>query len=92
MKAGSLDEQKTMADLFSNDQAISEDRPLADRMRPATLGDFSGQLHLLEDGKPLRRALDQARGRRAHPLRRDPARTRGVRGLPLHVALERGAQ
>ncbi len=50
-----------MADLFANDQAISEDRPLADRMRPATLGDFSGQLHLLEEGKPLRRALDQGR-------------------------------
>jgi len=50
-----------LADLFSNEQVSPEDRPLADRMRPATLGDFSGQLHLLEEGKPLRRALEQGR-------------------------------
>ena len=37
------------------------DRPLADRMRPATLGEFAGQTHLLEEGKPLRRAIEQGR-------------------------------
>lgn len=31
--------------------------PLADRMRPHTIGQFSGQLHLLGEGKPLREAI-----------------------------------
>ena len=30
-------------------------RPLADRMRPASLDEFVGQVHLLGEGKPLRR-------------------------------------
>ncbi len=39
--------------------AASEDwRPLADRRRPASLGDFVGQSHLLAPGKPLRRMLE----------------------------------
>ncbi len=46
-------------DLFSNEAAV--DRPLADRMRPARLEEFTGQHHLLEAGKPLRRALEQGR-------------------------------
>ncbi len=33
-------------------------RPLADRMRPATLAQFVGQSHLLAPGKPLRRLLE----------------------------------
>jgi len=33
-------------------------RPLADRMRPATLDEFVGQSHLLAPGKPLRRLLE----------------------------------
>lgn len=37
------------------------DRPLADRMRPASLEEFYGQGHLLRDGKPLQRAIDQGR-------------------------------
>ena len=32
-------------------------RPLADRMRPATLDDYIGQHHLLAEGKPLRQAI-----------------------------------
>lgn len=36
-------------------------RPLADRMRPANLNEFAGQSHLLDEGKPLRRALEQGR-------------------------------
>ena len=39
----------------------ASDRPLADRMRPATLAEFSGQRHLLEAGKPLVRAIEQGR-------------------------------
>lgn len=31
--------------------------PLATRRRPATLNDYIGQLHLLAEGKPLRRAI-----------------------------------
>ena len=48
-----------MTDLFSNETAA--DRPLADRMRPATLAEFTGQHHLLDQGKPLRRAIEQGR-------------------------------
>ena len=33
-------------------------RPLADRMRPASLDDYVGQAHLLGAGKPLRRMLE----------------------------------
>ena len=33
-------------------------RPLADRMRPATIEEFFGQSHLLGPGKPLRLALE----------------------------------
>ena len=40
-------------------------RPLADRMRPATLDEFVGQSHLLEPGKPLRRLLE---GRSLHSM------------------------
>ncbi len=36
----------------------TEFRPLADRMRPRTLAEFFGQRHLLDPGKPLRRAVD----------------------------------
>lgn len=34
-------------------------RPLADRMRPRTVGQFHGQSHLLDPGKPLRSAIDE---------------------------------
>src|SRR5512144_703407 len=40
-------------------------RPLADRMRPASLDDFVGQSHLLAAGKPLRRLLE---GRTLHSM------------------------
>ncbi len=33
-------------------------RPLADRMRPETLEDFTGQEHILAPGKPLRRQIE----------------------------------
>ena len=40
-------------------QDLSEDaRPLADRLRPASLEDYVGQTHLLGSGKPLRRMLE----------------------------------
>ena len=50
-----------MNDLFASDTAAGSDRPLADRMRPASLAEFSGQRHLLETGKPLLRAIEQGR-------------------------------
>ena len=34
-------------------------RPLADRMRPQTLDAFAGQSHILGNGKPLRRAIEE---------------------------------
>ncbi len=34
-------------------------RPLADRMRPHTLDNYAGQSHILGEGKPLRRAIEE---------------------------------
>ncbi len=50
-----------LTDLFSRDDTESVERPLADRMRPASLDEFFGQTHLLDAGKPLRRAIEQGR-------------------------------
>jgi len=38
--------------------AAPESRPLADRMRPRRVEEFTGQAHLLAPGKPLRHALE----------------------------------
>jgi len=40
-------------------QANDATRPLAERMRPATLEDFVGQSHILAPGKPLRSQIDR---------------------------------
>jgi putative ATPase len=40
-------------------QADDPDRPLAERMRPATLDDYVGQSHILAPGKPLRSQIDR---------------------------------
>jgi putative ATPase len=48
-------------DLFTSETPEDDGRPLADRMRPASLAEFYGQRHLLEDGKPLLRAIEQGR-------------------------------
>ena len=53
-----------MSDLFAAEMLAREeitDRPLADRMRPATLADFSGQQQLLANGKPLQQAIEHGR-------------------------------
>ncbi|MEM7501382.1 MAG: replication-associated recombination protein A [Pseudomonadota bacterium] len=50
-----------MRDLFGEVSATppaSEQQPLADRLRPSSIDEFFGQSHLLEDGKPLRLALN----------------------------------
>src|SRR5271170_870515 len=39
--------------------AGAEGRPLAERMRPASLDDFVGQEHILGPGKPLRAQIDR---------------------------------
>ena len=39
----------------------AEQAPLADRLRPRSLAEFAGQVHLLAAGKPLRLALDGGR-------------------------------
>ncbi|MEI6415820.1 MAG: replication-associated recombination protein A [Pseudomonadota bacterium] len=36
-------------------------RPLADRLRPRSLAEFVGQTHLVGEGRPLRRAIEQDR-------------------------------
>jgi putative ATPase len=48
-----------MSDLFGNEakQVESADMPLAARMRPRNLSEFSGQAHILGEGKLLRRAI-----------------------------------
>jgi putative ATPase len=63
LKNGSSNERRVLAltDLFANEEAEAMERPLADRMRPANLDEFSGQSHLLDEGKPLRRAIAQGR-------------------------------
>ncbi len=38
--------------------AAGAGRPLAERMRPRSLDEYTGQMHLLAPGKPLRAALD----------------------------------
>ena len=39
----------------------AEQAPLADRLRPQSLAEFAGQLHLVGEGRPLRAALDGGR-------------------------------
>ncbi len=41
------------------EDAASRGRPLADRMRPATLEEFVGQQHILAPGKPLRAQIER---------------------------------
>ena len=50
-----------MADLFDVNDDRDASRPLADRMRPRSLDEFFGQSHLLDTGKPLRRAIEHGR-------------------------------
>jgi putative ATPase len=50
-----------LTDLFAKQLEDAAERPLADRMRPGNLGEFAGQSHLLDEGKPLRRAIEQGR-------------------------------
>lgn len=45
----------------AGDGRAEDFRPLADRMRPASLDEFVGQEHLLGPGRPLRRALEAGR-------------------------------
>ncbi|TXR53462.1 replication-associated recombination protein A [Reinekea thalattae] len=45
-----------MDDLF---QTQSGYQPLADRLRPTSLDDYVGQKHILDNDKPLRKALEQ---------------------------------
>ncbi|ASJ75133.1 replication-associated recombination protein A [Granulosicoccus antarcticus] len=48
----------TSGQLFSADDSV---RPLADRLRPVTLAEFSGQSHLLSADSTLRQALEHNR-------------------------------
>jgi len=50
-----------LTDLFTDETGTARFRPLADRMRPSSLDEFAGQPHLLGEGKPLRRAIEQGR-------------------------------
>ncbi|MFA5311034.1 MAG: replication-associated recombination protein A [Candidatus Omnitrophota bacterium] len=48
-------------DFFEEDKLDTKLAPLAVRMRPASLGDFVGQAHILGKGKLLRRAIEADR-------------------------------
>jgi putative ATPase len=45
-------------DLFEQSLSNSKDAPLAERLRPRTLGEMVGQDHLLGEGKVLRRLIE----------------------------------
>ncbi|MCF0247079.1 MAG: AAA family ATPase, partial [Synergistes sp.] len=51
------------ASLFSDneDDRISFEIPLAERMRPRTLDEYAGQRHILAPGKALRNLIDGGR-------------------------------
>lgn len=53
--------QPNQPDQLNQSNQLSEliGRPLADRMRPRTLGEFVGQQHLLGTDAPLRRLIEQ---------------------------------
>lgn len=42
-------------------EATTPDAPLAEQLRPKTLGEVVGQMHLLGEGKPLRRAFESGK-------------------------------
>ena len=44
--------------MSARELSTADARPLADRMRPATIDEFVGQSHLFGPGKPLRRMLE----------------------------------
>ena len=46
---------------MGDDSAASALRPLADRMRPATLDELVGQAHVAGPGTPLRAALESGK-------------------------------
>ena len=52
-----------MGDLFSDaaDRRAGEVAPLAQRLRPASMGEFVGQAHVLGEGSALRRAIEEDR-------------------------------
>ena len=45
-------------DLFDQQDGKSDNRPLAERMRPRTVAEFSGQEHLVGEGRILRRMIE----------------------------------
>ena len=53
----SLFESSPLSHLESSE--TDSKRPLADRMRPATLDDYAGQEHILGPGKPLRAQIER---------------------------------
>src|SRR6185369_5018767 len=56
---GGLFDEPDMPALSGDDQ--SADRPLADRMRPRTLGEFVGQQKIVGPGRALRKMIEEDR-------------------------------
>ncbi|HUT55004.1 MAG TPA: replication-associated recombination protein A [bacterium] len=52
-----------MTDLFqfAGDKELSSEAPLAERMRPRTIGEFVGQGHMVGEGRFLRRLIESGR-------------------------------
>jgi len=53
--------KRNAMDLFENEDLTLSQRPLADRMRPRSLEEFTGQDRLLGPGRVLRRAIEGRR-------------------------------
>jgi putative ATPase len=56
-----MNDHHSLFDTMETDGAAATSQPLADRMRPRTLGEFVGQQELLGPGKPLRRMIEEDR-------------------------------
>lgn len=50
-----------MAGLFDRGGELPKTAPLASRMRPRSLGEYVGQGHLLAEGQPVRKAIEEGR-------------------------------
>ena len=61
--------------------------PLADRMRPETIEEYVGQLHILGPGKPLRKQIERentaGERERCQPARKKPGGYVAIRDMNL---------
>ena len=78
-----------MRGMFDDASDVDRTVPLAARMRPRTLNEIVGQVHLVGPNAPLRRAIEADSLPLLHPLR--TAGPREDLNGPGHCSLHRGA-